>query len=376
MGYTKNFTRPYETYKERPDKTTPVTAEIKNMETDTFESIEDYLANGVPASDLVTDDEHLTVTKEEKTKWNAGGGGTVKSVNSKTPDAKGNVHLDANDVNALPIYTKIPTKLSDLESDAEHRTVSDLQIQRWNAGGEGGKGTVVSVNNQEPDETGNVYLTLDDVYDGEEYINVSKEDFINFSSKYTLPEGGIPEGDLDWMLQAKIDGAGVDVIDNLESEDATSALSARQGKVLDEKIDERSQGFSYDEAESKLTFSGAIGGSGLHVYSDEEHVVGIWKDGDVEKPVYEKKFYIPSLNNTEGDKYYDIGITNIEKIIDYNVIFNFSNGVSSKNIHMDITESKNIIVARFSGNNLMITTGKGRDGVNADGNIQYTKTTD
>lgn len=44
--YTKKFTKPYAGgYKDKPDKTTPVTADILNMQDDTFEAIEDYLAN-------------------------------------------------------------------------------------------------------------------------------------------------------------------------------------------------------------------------------------------------------------------------------------------------------------------------------------------
>ena len=44
--YEKKFTKPYaDGYKDKPDKTTPVTAAILNMQDDTFEAIEEYLAN-------------------------------------------------------------------------------------------------------------------------------------------------------------------------------------------------------------------------------------------------------------------------------------------------------------------------------------------
>lgn len=44
--YEKKFTKPYAGgYKDKPDKTTPVTADILNMEDDTLVAIEDYLAN-------------------------------------------------------------------------------------------------------------------------------------------------------------------------------------------------------------------------------------------------------------------------------------------------------------------------------------------
>lgn len=45
MSYTPIFTKPYpDGYKNRPNKTTPVTAEIKNKETETLLAIEAYLA--------------------------------------------------------------------------------------------------------------------------------------------------------------------------------------------------------------------------------------------------------------------------------------------------------------------------------------------
>lgn len=44
-SYTKKFTKPYTNgYKDRPDTGTPVTAEIKNMETDALLAIEEYLS--------------------------------------------------------------------------------------------------------------------------------------------------------------------------------------------------------------------------------------------------------------------------------------------------------------------------------------------
>lgn len=56
-----------------------------------------------------------------------GGGGAVTSVNNKT----GAVVLNYQDVGALPNTTFIPTDLSDLNSDATHRTVTDAQIQQF-----------------------------------------------------------------------------------------------------------------------------------------------------------------------------------------------------------------------------------------------------
>ena len=57
------------------------------------------------------------------------GVGTVTSVNGKT----GAVTLTAGDVGALPASTVIPDALSDLISDATHRTVTDTEKATWNA---------------------------------------------------------------------------------------------------------------------------------------------------------------------------------------------------------------------------------------------------
>lgn len=265
MAYTKKFTRPYATYKDRPDKTTPVTAEIKNMESDAFESIEKYLADGIPSNDIQTNDGRQFTTWQEKEEWHAkytkpntgipendlsadvqeklnsggGGGGDVISVNGK----KGIVVLSAEDVGALPEGTSIPQVDDSLEGQS-----------------------------------------------GIDALSANQGRILN-ELKYEKPEDGIPEDDLSQEVQAKLNsGSSVTVIDNLTSDSSTDALSAKQGKVLKQTIEDASQGFTYDETESKLTFSGAIGGSGMHVYSDEEHVVGVWKVGGVEKPVYERCF--------------------------------------------------------------------------------------
>lgn len=139
-------------------------------------------------ADLEADAAHRTVTDEEKNNWNnksdfsgdyndlenkpdipevvanpenttetltslgingvnyalgGSGGGAVSSVNGKT----GDVELNANDVGALPDDTplfsgdyndldnkpNIPSTLSDLNEDATHRTVTDVEKAAWNA---------------------------------------------------------------------------------------------------------------------------------------------------------------------------------------------------------------------------------------------------
>ena len=65
MKYEKRFTKPYPNgYKDKPDLTTPVKAHILNMQDDTFEAIEDFLANLDVSTDLpdnVVIKESLTV---------------------------------------------------------------------------------------------------------------------------------------------------------------------------------------------------------------------------------------------------------------------------------------------------------------------------
>lgn len=94
--YVKKFSKPYESYKDRPDTSTPVTAAIKNMETDTFLAVEDYIAGTVD-----TELEKIP-TNEEKQRWN-----------------------NKVDINELP------TKLSDLSDDANHRLVTDEEKSTW-----------------------------------------------------------------------------------------------------------------------------------------------------------------------------------------------------------------------------------------------------
>ena len=56
MKYEKKFTKPYPGgYKDKPDLTTPVKAHILNMQDDTFEAIEDFLANLDVSTDLPDD---------------------------------------------------------------------------------------------------------------------------------------------------------------------------------------------------------------------------------------------------------------------------------------------------------------------------------
>lgn len=93
-----------------------------------------------------------------------------------------------------------------------------------------------------------------------------------------------------YIIKAK-QSAGVvaTVVDNLESESETDALSAKQGKVLNEKIE-------------TLTSQ--------KVYSTEEKETGeIWLDG---KTIYQKTITITDLNSNNT---YSHGISNLSEVI-------------------------------------------------------------
>lgn len=90
-------------------------------------------------SELEADDEHETVTKEEKQAWNA-----KSDFSGEYIDLRGKPELaewvlqsekptyTASEVGALPDTTEIPKNLSDLQDDSEHRTVTDTEKQSWN----------------------------------------------------------------------------------------------------------------------------------------------------------------------------------------------------------------------------------------------------
>lgn len=86
--YTKNFTKPYSGgYKDKPDKTTPVTADILNMQDNAFEAIEEYLANietGLP--DDITINDSLIVGSGQ----GDGATGTHSMINGTDCSATGN----------------------------------------------------------------------------------------------------------------------------------------------------------------------------------------------------------------------------------------------------------------------------------------------
>lgn len=89
-------------------------------------------------SELTADDEHETVTKEEKQAWNAKSdfSGEYRDLRGKPELAEWALQskkptYTAEEVGALPDTTGIPKNLSDLQDDSEHRTVTDTEKQSW-----------------------------------------------------------------------------------------------------------------------------------------------------------------------------------------------------------------------------------------------------
>lgn len=70
-------------------------------------------------------------TKPSYTASEVGAVPTTRTVNGK--ELSSNIVLTASDVNALPSDTVIPSALSDLSDDSNHRTVTDADIENWNS---------------------------------------------------------------------------------------------------------------------------------------------------------------------------------------------------------------------------------------------------
>lgn len=91
-------------------------------------------------SEMQDDVEHRTVTDVEKQAWDnkSDFDGNYESLAGK-PEFAGWVlqaekpTYTASEVGALPDTTEIPQKLSDLQEDATHRTVTDAEKESWNS---------------------------------------------------------------------------------------------------------------------------------------------------------------------------------------------------------------------------------------------------
>lgn len=133
---------------ENPDIIEQILTKIEKLTQISPEDIASAVSNYMEAnpinvpknlSDLKEDDEHETVTKEEKQAWNAKSdfSGEYRDLRGKPELAEWALQskkptYTAEEVGALPDTTEIPKNLSDLQDDAEHRTVTDKEKQSWN----------------------------------------------------------------------------------------------------------------------------------------------------------------------------------------------------------------------------------------------------
>lgn len=127
---------------EETDPTVPAWAKAEEKPTYTAEEVGALPSTTVipsKLSELTADDEHETVTKEEKQAWNAKSdfSGEYRDLRGKPELAEWALQREkptytASEVGALPDTTEIPKNLSDLQDDSEHRTVTDAEKQSWN----------------------------------------------------------------------------------------------------------------------------------------------------------------------------------------------------------------------------------------------------
>ena len=123
---------------EETDPTVPAWAKAEEKPTYTAEEVGALPSTTVipsKLSELTADDEHETVTKEEKQAWNAKSdfSGEYRDLRGKPELAEWALQskkptYTAEEVGALPDTTEIPKNLSDLQDDAEHRTVTGTAV--------------------------------------------------------------------------------------------------------------------------------------------------------------------------------------------------------------------------------------------------------
>lgn len=180
---------------EETDPTVPAWAKAKEKPTYTAEEVGALPSTTVipsKLSELTADDEHETVTNEEKQAWNAKSdfSGEYRDLRGKPELAEWALQREkptytASEVGALPDTTEIPKNLSDLQDDSEHRTVTDAEKQSWNDKSDfsgdyedlQGKPTIPTVptNLPNPQSLTITYGGKEYTYDGSEAIAITIE---------------------------------------------------------------------------------------------------------------------------------------------------------------------------------------------------------
>lgn len=159
----------------------------------------------------------------------------------------------------------------------------------------------------------------------------------------------------NYIIKAK-QSAGVvaTVVDGLNSTSATNALSANQGRILNDRFN----------------------------YSTTEKVVGTWIDG---KPIYRKVIDFGTLPNASS-KTVSTGL-NVNEVTICRPLMGYAYGIDTNNIHYILTlpdiapnylEGATRLTMSSSNSiyNIIITTGIDRSNYNGYVEVYYTKTTD
>ena len=159
----------------------------------------------------------------------------------------------------------------------------------------------------------------------------------------------------NYIIKAK-QSAGVvaTVVDGLNSTSATNALSANQGRILNDRFN----------------------------YSTTEKVVGTWIDG---KPIYRKVIDFGTLPNASS-KTVSTGL-NVNEVTICRPLMGYAYGIDTNNIHYILTlpdiapnypEGATRLTMSSSNSiyNIIITTGIDRSNYNCYVDVYYTKNTD
>ena len=254
MSYTPIFTKPYaDGYKNKPNRTTPVTAEIKNKETETLLAIEAYLAA------LQIPEKLSELTNDE---------GFIKNTVSNLANyyLKSETYARTETYTQAEVQALIAAAVSSVAGKLNMEVVDSLPV-------EGISTTTFYLLPKETAEEKNAY---------DEYINTD----------------GTESG---WELIGAV-STSVDLSEYYKKTEVDTLLAEKVNTS-----DLVASSFSGTKAIIGNQVSGG-GGSALHVYSTEEKVVGTWING---KPVYQKTYIGVQINSSESVWVNNLDVTDL-----------------------------------------------------------------
>lgn len=204
-------------------------------------------------SELTADDEHETVTKEEKQAWNAKSdfSGEYRDLRGKPELAEWALQskkptYTASEVGALPVGTKIPSKTSDLQNDSgfltEHQDLSDYALKSEvpksasdvGADASGTAESKVSEHNISDTAHNDIRLLIQGLVERLNALANSDDetlDQMNEVVAYIKSNKSL----IDAITTSKVDVS--DIIDNLTTNLSNKVLSASMGVELKKLID-------------------------------------------------------------------------------------------------------------------------------------------